>query len=471
MNCSHLLLQVISLWRLFFEDVEIPRASPPPNSWHCPQLLELRKVTSFASGLANRLRLLFFEIYREEDRDMRTKKLQFRKFPLVSTMTTFLCLGCGSLAYAQSAAPPNSAQDRDNVKPADGRDTAREQELAHFNEFLDTHRETAEQLRKDPSLANNPQFLKEHPALQTYLQDHPGIGQELKDNPNAFMGEEERFAHSADNRDRSPDRREIAGFNQFLASHREVAERLRKDPSLVDNQEFLKDHPELETYLHEHPGTRQELRDNPNAFMRDEQRYDHNDHNDHNVDNRDRDADRRELANFNQFLDSHRETAERVRKDPSLVDNQEFLKDHPALVSYLHDHPAVREQLKQNPDAFMQEEARYEHRDDDMNRRDRVDRGFRDGGREHVASFGQFLGTHENIAQQLSKDPNLVKNDKYVQDHPELQDYLKMHPDINHELMTDPQAFVKSAQQFNVDNQAVKTPMTPAAAESKPPKQ
>jgi hypothetical protein len=57
--------------------------------------------------------------------------------------------------------------------------------------------------------------------------------------------------------------------------------------------------------------------------------------------------------------DSHRETAEHLRRDPSLVDNQDFLAHHPALQTYLQDHPELRQQLKQDPNAFMQQEARY----------------------------------------------------------------------------------------------------------------
>ena len=38
-----------------------------------------------------------------------------------------------------------------------------------------THREIAEQLRKDPSLVKNDEFVKNHPALQTYLQQHPEV--------------------------------------------------------------------------------------------------------------------------------------------------------------------------------------------------------------------------------------------------------------------------------------------------------
>jgi hypothetical protein len=67
---------------------------------------------------------------------------------------------------------------------------------------------------------------------------------------------------------------------------------------------------------------------------------------------RDRDITRRELASFDKFLDNHHEIAEQVRKNPSLVDNQQFLKDHPALQAYVQQHPAVREELRENPNAF-----------------------------------------------------------------------------------------------------------------------
>lgn len=393
------------------------------------------------------------------------KQVQFRKWPAFSVLTTFFW--CGSFVCAQSAPAQNpstrnptaqspSTQDHDSVRRADDQDPTRG-ELANFNRFLDSHRETAEQLRKDPSLVDNQQFLKAHPALQTYLQEHPAVRQELKENPSAFTRQEDRNDRNESDRDRGATRRELANFNQFLDSHRETADQLRKDPSLADNQQFLKDHPELQAYLQQHPAVQQELKNNPNRFMQEKSRFDGNDN------DRDREATRRELANFDQYLDSHREVAEQIRKNPSLVDNQEFLKDHPSLQSYLQDHPAVRQELKNNPNAFMQEEARYDRREDEMNRGDRA----RDFDRNHSASFGEFLGAHANISEQLSKDPSLAKRDDYLKDHPELRDYLNAHPEVREDLMNDPQNFVKSAQQFNNNGQAGK-PITPAPTAQMP---
>jgi len=401
---------------------------------------------------------------------MKKKQVRLKSGLALVALATFFCFA--KPAGGQSAPAQN--------RPVQDNDTTR-QELANFDKFLDSHREIAEQLRKDPSLVNNQEFAKNHPALQTYLQDHPAVREEIRENPNAFMRQEDRFDRREDNRDRDitrdrdTTRQELANFDKFLDNHRETAEQLRKHPSLVNNQEFAKNHPALQTYLQDHPAVREEIKENPDAFMQAENRYDRQEDNrdrdtdrqvanqdrDANRDpnrqtdnrdrdvNRDRDTNRQEQASFDRFLDSHRETAEQLRKDPSLVDNQEFVKSHPTLQTYLQDHPAVREEIKENPNAFMQEEARYDHHEDALNRDRREDGLNRDMDRDTMhRHFGEFLGDHSDIAQRLSKDPSLVKNQEFIESHPELKEYLSAHPEVKQELTTNPQSFVKSSQQF-----------------------
>jgi hypothetical protein len=263
--------------------------------------------------------------------------------------------------------------------------------------------------------------------------------------PGAQPPPTQSYSHAQDD---DTTRQELASFNQFLDSHPELAGQLRKDPSLVNNDDFVKQHPSLQTYLQQHPQVTDELREDPNAFMRQESRFDRRE------DSRDRDVNREELARFDQFLDTHRETAEQLRKDPSLVNNDEFVRNHPALQSYLREHPELRAQIKQDPNAFMQQEARYDRHEDGMNRDDDFHR--------HSASFGEFLGGHSEISQRLSDDPSLVKNQEYMENHPELRDYLNAHPDVKQDLMANPQNFVKSAQQFSTTSSttpAVKAPL------------
>jgi hypothetical protein len=267
---------------------------------------------------------------------------------------------------------------------------------------------------------------------------------------------------SAENRfDRYEARRgELTNFDQFLDGHREIAPQLRKNPSLLDNQQYLKDQPELQTYLQDHPAVRQQIKDNPSAFVQQEDDYDRAE------DSRNRESDRRELANFNRFLDSHREISEQLRKQPTLVDNQQFLKDHPVLQSYLQQHSAVREQLLQNPNAFMDQEARNERSGGDRNfDRNRADGRIRDmdRGRDAQKHFGEFLGSHEDIAEQLSKNPSLAKDQDYLQNHRDLQDYLNAHPEVRQPLTSDPDTFMKGTQQFNRSGQAGKMPAAPTS--------
>ena len=196
---------------------------------------------------------------------------------------------------------------------------------------------------------------------------------------------------------------------------------------------------------------KQEISQQPDTFMRLEDPYARDANlrdrdaggQDRDADRRDvtnRDNDRRDVANFDRFLDGHREIAEQVRKDPSLLDNRNFVQNHPALQTYLQDNPGVRDQLRQNPNAFMRQEDAY---DRDSNMRDR------DPMHDHMADFGGFLHSHSDIQKDLSRNPSVVKDHEYVQNHAELDAYLNAHPDVRAELMANPQSFVHGAQQYN----------------------
>jgi hypothetical protein len=127
---------------------------------------------------------------------MKKKRLHLKSRLALSAVTTFFCLN------QPAAAQSTPAQDS---KPVQDRDTTR-QELARFDQFLDSHREIAAQLRKNPSLVDDQEFVKNHPALQTYLQDHPGVREEIKKNPKSFMQAENRYDRQEDNRDRDANR-------------------------------------------------------------------------------------------------------------------------------------------------------------------------------------------------------------------------------------------------------------------------
>jgi len=253
-------------------------------------------------------------------------------------------------------------------------------------------------------------------------------------------------------------RAQLAGFDSFLDSHPEIAEQLRKDPSLVKSDEFRDKHPALQEFFEQHPGIREELAENPNAFMRQEQRFDRRE------DGRDHDTTRAQLAGFDRFLDSHPEIAEQLRKDPSLVKNDEFRKNHPALQEFLQQHPEVREELTENPNAFMRQEQRFDRHEDG---RDRDRDG--DTSRAQLAGFDRFLDSHPEIAEKLRKDPSLVKSDDFRKDNPALQEFLQQHPGIREELTENPNAFMRKEQRFDRIDDLHMKPTKPMQKQPVPP--
>jgi phage-related protein len=313
-------------------------------------------------------------------------------------------------------------------------------QIANMDRFLDSHPEVAEQLRKDPSLIRNEEFVMSHPALQEFLQQHPGIREEFTENPNAFMRAEQRFERQEEAGNR---RGQLANMDRFLDSHPEIAEQLSKDPSLIKNQDFLAKHPQLQEFLQQHPGIREEFTENPNAFMRAEQRFERQEE----AGNRrfgDGDTTRGQLANMDRFLDTHPEVAEQLSKDPSLIKNQDFLAKHPQLQEFLQQHPGIREEFTENPNAFMRAEQRFERQEEAGNRR------FGDGDttRGQLANMDRFLDSHPEIAEQLSKDPSLIKNQDFLAKHPQLQEFLQQHPGVREEFTENPAGFMRAERRF-----------------------
>src|SRR3989441_6883294 len=77
------------------------------------------------------------------------------------------------------------------------------QQVATFDQFLDSHPQIAQQLQANPSLVNNAEFLEGHPQLQTFLTSHPELREELRENPSFLMRQENRF-ETAENRMPNP---------------------------------------------------------------------------------------------------------------------------------------------------------------------------------------------------------------------------------------------------------------------------
>ena len=314
-------------------------------------------------------------------------------------------------ATRTAAASPAQDQDSNVSRP----------EIANFDVFLDGHAGIAQQLRMNPSLVNNAEFLEDHPALQQYLANHPNVQEELQENPAAFIKGSERAGDLGTRRSTADRDRGTAdsGFDAFFDSHPDIVEALSKTPSLVDNAQFLRDHPAFQQFLQAHPNLRVELERNPQAVLRTPPPLETR-------------TGKFDTSDFDLFLDGHPEIARQLSKDPSLAESAKYMKDHRALQQFLQTHPDLRMALMQNPQSVMNAEQGWENKED----------------RGDIAGFDAFLDHHPQISRQLSSDPSLIRNSKYLQDHPELQQFLQTHPDLRAEMTENPNATRQAEQRW-----------------------
>jgi hypothetical protein len=286
------------------------------------------------------------------------------------------------VAAAASGAVPLQAGDQDN-------DTTRA-EIASFDRFLDTHPGIAAELQKNPSLINDSSYVGEHPALNAYLNDHPRVPEELQENPRAFMNAELRFDQPREPR-KFQGESKMARFDaEFLDYHPEIAQQLTKDLSLVNNADYLRNHPALQQYLEGHGAIAQEIKGHPDAFMSAEERYNASG----------RDLTRGEVQSWDAFLKMNPDIAQEFDKNPALADNPEYIRNHPAFQKFLSQNPGVHGELIENPQKFMREAAQYGRQPAHFN--------YRYPG--VVTEFDSFLDSHPAIAQDLYRNPSQAEN-------------------------------------------------------------
>ncbi|HZQ70750.1 MAG TPA: hypothetical protein VFA68_19640 [Terriglobales bacterium] len=78
-----------------------------------------------------------------------------------------------------SPAPADTDNDNDH-----GRATSYKQ----FDHALRKDPQMAEELKKNPSLMNDPGYLEKHPGLKKYMDTHPDMAKAAKSNPERLLG-------------------------------------------------------------------------------------------------------------------------------------------------------------------------------------------------------------------------------------------------------------------------------------------
>ena len=66
------------------------------------------------------------------------------------------------------------------------------------------------------------------------------------------------------------------------------------------------------------------------------------------------------VEHLDDYFDAHPDVRQALNRNPRLIDNAQFVANHPDLRDYLQKHPETREAFRRHPRYFMHRERRYE---------------------------------------------------------------------------------------------------------------
>ena len=129
-----------------------------------------------------------------------------------------------------------------------------------YRKVHDYNQDTRPGEKWDRELAANPNFAdryRQNPSIidSNLEREEPEIAEFLRTNPDVrpYL---ERNSRRSDRDYRDEDLRADSGLDSFMASHPNVARQLHDNPSLINDPEFVKNHPNLHEYLRNHPDAR-----------------------------------------------------------------------------------------------------------------------------------------------------------------------------------------------------------------------
>ena len=223
--------------------------------------------------------------------------------------------------------------------------------------------------------------------------------------------------------DKDTTKKSVHEFDAFLDARPKLGSELTHNPSLLKDQAFINNNPELTTFMQSHTDVGEELKENPDAFMQAVDAY------------------RKEVAEFDVFLKSHTQVHKDLANNPKLANDTTYVQKHPGLQSFLQSHPGVKAELQEDPANLMSREKGYEkwlaERNDNQPGQPDTDTTLK-----QVHEFDAFLDPHPQMGSEITRNPGLVTDASYLKTHPELVSFLSSHPDVKKELTENPQAFV-----------------------------
>ncbi len=221
-----------------------------------------------------------------------------------------------------------------------------EADLRSFDAYLDDHWEAAQELYHDPDLINDRDYVRKHNALRNWLEDHPQAAREIHANPRAVLWRDRGRGYGDSSSSSRLSDRQRRSWDEFLDDNRAIARDLSRNPDLINDARYVRDHEALDDWLRDHREAAGIIAANPSAYLtRASQSSDY--------DSSSGQPPASDLRSFEQYLDRDWQVADELYRDPQLVNDRQFLRDHPSLNDWLRTHPAAAREIQARPQDYL----------------------------------------------------------------------------------------------------------------------
>jgi hypothetical protein len=232
---------------------------------------------------------------------------------------------------------------------------------------------------------------------------------------------------------------DLRSFERYLDEHWETAQELYRDPDLINDRKYVRNHQALRDWLQDHPEAAREIRDNPRAVLWRERGRSSRDRRDEDASTRLTDRQRR---SWDDFLDDHRVIARDLSRNPDLVNDTRYVHDHEPLDDWFHEHREAAAIIMANPNAYISQSSRSSEPGSDYGQPTESD----------IQSFEQYLDRNWEVADALYREPDLIKSRGFLRDNPSLEDWMRAHPAAARAIRERPQDYLWRQRSMGIDS-------------------
>ena len=226
----------------------------------------------------------------------------------ITILSTALLVGSMSV--------PLLAQDYDNYSRHSDRsgryaeNYSNSNPAARWQRFLDENPDFARRYRGNPDIIRDPHVMDDQPGLREFFANNPDVRQYAY----RSSGYHQDVASPAEK------------WHRFLNQNPNFAERYRQNPDIINNDSVMNDEPELRDLFRTNPEVRRYAFNQGGRTLRS-----------------DADADMDSPGgDMSGFLATHPAVAQELRQRPGLINDPEFIRNHPNLDRYLRNHADAR---------------------------------------------------------------------------------------------------------------------------------